>query len=243
MNSGPVGGKYLFYGRLSTMRSGGYRDNSWVEMKSYFLGAVMTDDDMTTQVHLFGGPIGDGLAYYGIPKFAGSDPDLRRENLSYWETDAAGTGYAVKIPRRVQEIENFSQPHAELLHEWRIDGDMTLSNTLFYYTGDGFFDYDASWADTSLLRIGYTWGIPADANPTNTLVRAYVGNRQAGWLPRLTIGSGIHDLTIGAEARLHGSTHWGKIQYAEDLPAGYDPDYHFYSYDGSREIFSLFGTT
>ena len=241
VNSGPVGGTYLFYGRLSMLRSGGYRDNSWVDMKSYFLGAVRADPGMTTQLHLFGGPISDGLAYYGIPKFAGSDPDRRRDNLSYWETDGEGTAYAYKLPRRVQEIENFSQPHAELLHEWRIDDNLTLSNTLFTYTGEGFFDYDASWADTSLLRIGYAYGIPAGVNPSNALVRAYVGNRQAGWLPRLRITSGDHDLTVGAEARIHRSSHWGKIQYAENLPAGFDPDYHFYSYEGSREIFSLYG--
>ncbi len=241
LNSGPVEGRYLFYGRLSTLRSGGYRDNAWVEMRSYFLGAVRTDGRMTTQVHLFGGPIADGLAYYGLPKFAGSDPALRRENLSYWEASGDGSSYAFKAPRRGQEIENFSQPHAELLHEWRIDDHLTVSNTLFHYTGEGFFDYDASWADTSLLRIGYAWGVPADANPSNALVRAGVENRQTGWLPRVRLTAGDHEITAGLEARLHRSTHWGKVRYAENLPAGYDPDYRFYSYEGSREIFSLYG--
>jgi iron complex outermembrane receptor protein len=240
VNSGPVGGRYLFYGRLSVLNSGGYRDNSWVDMKSYFLGAVRTDPGMTTQLHLFGGPIADGLAYYGVPKFAGSDPDLRRQNLSYWETDPGGTAYAFTIPRRVQELENFSQPHAELLNEIRLGDRLTISSTLFYYAGDGFFDYDASWADTSMLRIGYAWGIPADANPANALVRAYVGNRQGGWLPRIRLETGGHDLTAGAEVRLHRSTHWGKVQYAGGLPAGYDPDYHFYEYDGERDILSFF---
>ncbi len=240
VNSGPVDGRYLFYGRLSSLRSGGYRDNAWVEMQSYFLGAVRNDGRMTTQVHLFGGPIADGLAYYGVPKFAGSDPDLRRENLSYWEAAGDGSSYGDRVPRRVQEIENFSQPHIELLHEWRIDDNLTLSNTIFHVTGSGFFDYDASWADTSLLRIGYAWGIPADANPTNALVRAAVENTQTGWLPRVRLIAGDHDLTAGLEARRHRSTHWGKVRYADNLPGGYDPDYQFYSYEGSREILSLY---
>lgn len=239
LNSGPVEGRYLFYGRLSSLRSGGYRDNSWTEMSSWFLGAARTDPGMTTRIHVYGGPIADGLAYTGIPKSAGADPDLRRENLSYWETDAAGE-YTVRVPRRVQEIENFSQPHAEILHEWRLSPRATLSNTLFWFTGEGFFDYDASWADTSLLRIGYGWGIPADENPTNALVRARVGNRQGGWLPRLRLLAGDHDLTLGAELRRHRSERWGKIRFAENLPAGYDPDYEFYAVKGSREIVSLF---
>jgi iron complex outermembrane receptor protein len=241
LNSGPVGGKYLFFGRVSALRSSGYRDNSWVEVTSYFLGGARSDPGMTTRFHLYGGPISDGLAYYGVAKFAGGDPELRRENLSYWEPDAAGTGYAVKVARRPQEIENFSQPHFELLHDWRLSDDVTLSNTLFYFTGEGFFDYDASWADTSMLRIGYDYGIPADANPAGTVVRATVDNRQWGWLPRVALKSGAHDLTLGAEARFHRSVHYGSISYASELPSGYDPAYRFYSYEGARDILSLYG--
>ncbi len=240
VNSGSVAGRYLFYGRLSTIRSGGYRDNSYVEMNSFFIGALRSDPGLTTQVHIFGGPVADGLAYYGLPRFTGSDPDLRRLNLSYWETDSTGTEFAYAAPRRVQEIENFSQPHVEVLSEWRPSPGVTLSNTLFHVRGDGFFDYDASWADTSLLRLGYAYGIPTTTNPADALVRAAVENRQSGWLPRLNIVAGRHDLTLGGELRIHRSTHWGKIRYAANLPPGFDPDYHFYEYDGARDMMSLY---
>jgi iron complex outermembrane receptor protein len=53
--------------------------------------------------------------------------------------------------------------------------------------------------------------------------------------------SGGHDLTLGAEARLHRSTHYGTISYAAGLPPGYDPDYRFYSYEGERDILSAYG--
>ncbi len=117
---------------------------------------------------------------------------------------------------------------------------VTLSNTIFFYEGDGYYDYDASWADTSMLRLGSAYGIPATVNPTNALVRAFVGNRQWGWLPHAEIKSDKSDLTIGAEMRFHRSTHWGKIEFAENLPVGIDPDYHFYEYNGVRDIYSVF---
>ncbi|HLB00125.1 MAG TPA: TonB-dependent receptor [Bacteroidota bacterium] len=240
VNSGPVAERYLFYGRLSTIRSGGYRNNSWVEMNSYFLGAVRSDPGVTTQIHFFGGPISDGLAYYGIPLFAGPDPDLRRRNYSAWETDSAGAAFTFASTRRAQEIENFSQPHFELLNELRLSPRLTISNTFFHYRGDGFFDYDASWADTALLRLGYDYGIPTDANPVDALVRATVENRQSGWLPRVNLIAGGHDLTVGGELRIHRSTHWGKIRYAGELPPGFDPDYHFYEYSGAKDMMSLY---
>lgn len=237
-NSGLVARQYMIYGRLGKITSDGYRTNSWVDLNSYFLGAIRFDKNMTTRFHFFGGPLEDGLAYTGLPKFVNSDPQLRRQNLTGWELAPDGAGYASATPRRAQEAEGFSQPHVELIHEWRLSPSVTLHNTLFYYTGDGYFDYDASWADTTMLRLGSAYGIPANSNPGKTLVRAFVGNRQWGWLPRVEIDHGSGSLTLGAEIRIHRSTHWGKIQYATELPPALDPDYHFYEYNGEKNIFS-----
>jgi iron complex outermembrane receptor protein len=238
--SGLVGGEYMFYGRLGKILSDGYRSGSYVDLSSYFFGAIRLDRNMSTRFHFFGGPIEDGLAYTGLPKFVNGNSRLRRQNFSDWGVDSTGAGYSYVVPRRPQEIENFSQPHYELIHEWRLSPSVTLHNTLFYYSGDGFFDYDASWADTSMLRLGYTYGIPTSSNPANTLVRAFVGNRQWGWLPRVEIDHGNGIFTAGGEFRFHRSTHWGKIEYAEDLPPNFNPDYHFYEYNGVRNIVSLY---
>ena len=126
------------------------------------------------------------------------------------------------------------------MHDWQLSSSVLLHNTLFYYAGNGFFDYDASWADTSMLRIGYNYGIPTNQNPTNTIVEATVENRQWGWLPRVEIDHGGGEVAIGGELRIHRSLHHGTILYAEGLPANYDPDYGFYEYTGKKDIASLF---
>ncbi len=240
--SGLVEGKYMFYGRLGKITSDGYRTNSWVDMNSYFFGAIRFDGNMSTRVHFFGGPIQDGLAYDGLGKFVNGNRVLRRQNVvAGWTADSAGDAYASVQFRRPQETESFSQPHAEIMNDWKLSPSLTLHNTLFYYAGDGYFDYDASWADTSMLRLGSRYGIPVTGNPGNALVRAFVGSTQWGWLPRAEISHGDGDLTVGAEVRVHRSTHWGKIEYAEGLPAGFDPDYHFYEFNGGKDMFSLYG--
>lgn len=240
INSGLIAGKYLLYSKLGKIRSTGYRENSWIDLNSYFIGGVRLDKNMTTRFHFFGGPIADGLVYTGLPKFVNKDKKLRVQNLSYWEVDATASSYSYYSQRRKQEIENFSQPHYELINEWKLTPKLTIANTFFYYTGDGFFDYDASWADTSMLRIGYNYGIPISQNPSNTLVRAFVGNQQVGWLPRLEIEHENGRHTVGAEIRIHRSIHWGKIQFAENLPSNFDPDYHFYEYDGEKDMLSFY---
>ncbi|MBI3363522.1 MAG: TonB-dependent receptor [Ignavibacteriae bacterium] len=201
INSGLIEKQYMLYGRLGKILSDGYRQNSWVELNSYFLGAARFDQNTTTRFHFFGGPLTDGLAYFGLPKFAKDDKKLRRQNLVDWGLDSTGQGFSYAIPRRPQETESFSQPHYELMNEWRVSPTLTLHNTLFYYTGDGYFDYDASWADTSMLRLGTAYGIPTTQNPTNALVRAFVGNKQWGWLPRVEVDHGNGTMTFGAELR------------------------------------------
>lgn len=227
-SSGLIDNRYVVYGRLSKLKSSGYRDQSWSEFNSYFLGAVRYDENMTTQIQFFGGPFEDHLAYYGIPKSDIADGSKRRANPI----------------RRPEEVENFSQPHYELLHEWRLGESVTLNNTIFLVEGEGFFDYDASWADTTMLRLTTQYGFNPTSNPTNTLVRSYVDNTQYGWLPRVTIEYSRGSLTAGAELRRHRAFHWGSIRWAQNLPQNWSSsvtaDYHFYEYHAGKDIASFY---
>ncbi len=240
-NSGLVDNRYMFYGRLGKLSTDGYRDKSWDEINSYFFGIERLDETMTTRIHFYGGPFSDGLVYNGIPKFYNHNISLRRTNYNYFELNGGQDTVTYATNRRPQESEEFSQPHFELLHEWKLTPYITFNNTFFYIQGDGYYDYDGTGLDTSSLHLGNAYGIPASADPTNILVRAFVGNKQWGWLPRLEIDHETGTLTLGAEIRSHHSIHWGKIAYAENLPANFDPDYYIYKYEGRKDIVSLYG--
>ena len=231
INSGMVGGQYQFYGRLSRILSDGYRKNAWSDFSSYFFGAVRYDRTMTTQFNFYGGPVADHLAYYGIAKddaYSGNS-DRRRYNPI----------------QRPEEIENFSQPHYELLHEWQATDDIVLNNALFLVTGNGFFDFDGSWAPYSYFRITGENGFSVPGDPDtlyipNALIRAWVSNVQFGWLPRASIQHQRGTLTVGAELRMHRSEHWGALRWGEQVPAGVSPDYRYYEYKGGKNILSLY---
>ncbi len=238
-SSGLVG-DYAFYGRLSRINSLGYRNHSYAYLNSYFFSAARFDENFSTQVNVFGGPLNDGLVYNGLPKTYIKDFRKRRLNLSYWGYNDNGDSVAYEGIRRKQEVEEFSQPHYEILNDWQITPNLRFLSALFYYTGDGYFDYDGSWADTSMLRLTYEYGFMPIQNPTGTIIRAFVGNKQGGWIPRIIWTQGDNELTAGVEIRIHRSDHWGKIRYAEYLPKNFDPDYKFYSNNGIRDIFSAF---
>lgn len=236
--SGLIDTSYAVAARISRINSRGYRELSDATLNSYFLSAVVLSDDFTTQINMFGGPLEDELVYYGVAKNDIDDPVMRLKNYSYLETDGEGN-VAYGAPRRSQEVENFSQPHYELLNDWAVSESVTVKSSLFYYKGTGFFDFDGSWADAATLQLTPENGFEEGVEPTDAIIRSFVDNDHYGWIPRVELDHDGGILTIGAEIRQHRSEHYGQISYAGGLPSGYDPDYKFYQYDGERDIYSL----
>jgi iron complex outermembrane receptor protein len=238
-SSGLIDNKYSVYAKLGQILSSGYKDGTWVGFKSYFLSAVRYDKNFTTQFNFYGGPLADGLGYTGIAKFAVKDKSLRKKNYSYWEADESG--YSFTLDRRPEEIENFSQPHFELLNEWQINNDLKFNSALFLVLGDGFFDFDGSWSVfyDDYFRLEEN-GFDTSYVPTNALIRAKVENTQYGWIPRFSFNHDNGVLFFGAELRNHKSLHWGSINYAENLPPGVTKEYHYYQYRGGKDIASVF---
>jgi len=230
-NSGLWRNQYIFSARVSRIQSDGYRDRSWVDLKSYFLGAARLGKNSTTRLHFYGGPIEDHLAYYGISKTQAPSRQTRRDNPI----------------RRSDEIENFNQPHLELIHESRLSDRIQINNTLFGVRGYGFFDYDGSWAPMSYFRLTPEYGFRLTGNPEEVyvdslLIRAYVDNKQIGWFPQITWQHSRGDLTFGAELRTHRSQHWGRIQDGDsDLPRAASGEHSGLNYVGRRRYYEYRG--
>lgn len=238
-SSGLVDNKYSFYAKLSQILSSGYRNLSWVKFNAYHFSAIRFDENLTTQINFFGGPISDGLSYTGVAKFAVKDKILRRANYSYWEANE--TSYTYTVNRRPEEIENFSQPHFELLNEYKINDNLKFNSTLFLVIGEGFFDYDGSWSiyydDYFRLKAN---GFDTNYIPTNAIIKATVENKQYGWIPKLRLSHTNGELIVGGELRIHRSNHWGNINYAENLPPNISKDYYYYFYNGAKDIASVY---
>lgn len=238
-SSGLIDKQYSLYAKLSNTLSSGYKDKTWIDFKSFHVSAVRYDKNLTTQINIFGGPVADGLGYTGIAKFAVKDKELRKKNYSYWE--ANGNNYTYTLERRPEEIENFSQPHFELLNEYKFSEDVIFNNALFLVLGDGFFDFDGSWSVyyDDYFRLVENGFDPADV-PANALIRAQVENKQWGWIPRVSIKHNNGNLILGGELRVHNSVHWGSVQYGENLPAGLTPNYRYYYYEGGKDIYTFY---
>lgn len=220
-NSGIIADKFILSLKGTHVTSDGYRDWAWTKFWRYFVGLNYFDSKNNLKLSFFGGPQEDGLAFYGIPKSYNSDEKLRKENFGSF----------------LRDREYLNSPQISLLHDYKINQNLILHNSLFYISGDGYFDFDGTWGTTDYFRIPSSVVIPSDL-----IMRAYVNNDQLGWLPRIEYLHSDGRTILGAEIRAHRSIHWGRIQSGSGIPAEFvgDSDYHFYEYYGGKNIFSTY---
>ncbi len=220
--SGLLANHLAFMLRVSNTESDGYRSWSWSKFWRFYFSGVYFDSRQSFKLNLFGGPQEDGLAFYGIPKNYNDDKTLRKYNYGEVSSDR----------------EFLTSPQVSFSHDYFIDKKLKLNNTLFYFSGDGFFDFDASWGTNDYFRLD-----PAITIPSDVIMRAFVDNDQYGWLPRLDFDFGKYKGSAGLEVRTHRSQHWGRIEKGSGLPdevKGEKGDKRFYDYKGGKDILSLF---
>lgn len=247
VNTGRLNDRYVAYGRFSRLLSDGYRDWSWSKYYRYFAGISRYGDNSTLTLQSYGGPQNDGLAYYGIPKPANDDPVERRGNPGARDQD-------VPYFEHRGPVEQFHQPHVELLHNWQISSNTTLDQSIFWIKGEGYFDYSVNFRSPEFLRLPrdlpglspeeYSQPLFSALPSADVKMRGYLDQHQMGWLPKVTWKDGDRTLTVGTEARLHRSLRWGRIQQANavisDSLVGGDSDRRFYSFRGEKVIGSAF---
>ncbi|MCC6549206.1 MAG: TonB-dependent receptor [Ignavibacteriaceae bacterium] len=241
--SGIFNNKSSLYVKFSQITSSGYRDKSFAKLSSYYLSYQQFDENLVSQINVYGGVLEDGLVYTGLPKFVVQDKNLRRKNYSYWESDNKQFTWITE--RRAGEIENFSQPHYELLNEYQFSDNLKINSALFLVTGSGFYDYDASWAPLSYFRAAGIPGFSSMIDPDtiyspNGIIRAMVENVQYGWIPRVSYKHTDGEFISGLELRRHNSLHWGSLRYGDNLPAGIPQEWKYYSYRGGKDIVNFF---
>jgi len=209
--------------RYSRVSSDGYRNLSWAEMWNYSASVIRYGERSTLRINLFGGPEETHLAFEGIPKAyldgemtGDSRRDRRHNPLEY-----------------PNEIDQFFQPHYQLVHTWQANENIALQNTLFFFSGDGYFQQfkeDRWFPEYGLPQF---YGPGGEIIETTDLVRRReVDEWDVGWIPNIEWrhGGGRGSLQTGAAIRLHNGRHFGSVQWAQYYPPDLPPDHRYYDY-------------
>jgi iron complex outermembrane receptor protein len=223
-DSGLINERWAATFRYSRVQSDGYRDQSWAEMWNYYASIVRYGNKTTTRINLFGGPEKTHLAYEGVPK-------------AYLDGEITGDQ---RVDRRYNpleypgEIDEFFQPHYQLIHSWQMNEQLVFQNTFFYFTGDGYFQQfkrDRWFPEYGLEPFPGPGGEIIDT--TDLVRRREVTEWDGGWIPNLqwSHSGGRGSLQVGAAIRLHSGRHVGTVQWAQYYPPDLAPDHRYYDYE------------
>ncbi len=219
--SGLLDGTWALSARYSRVSTDGYRDQSWAEMWNSYLSLARLGERSRLRINVFGGPERTHLAYAGVP----------RDVL-----DGGLTGDAER-DRRFNpltfpgEIDTFTQPHYQVVHELSAGGGWELEQTLYYFEGEGHYEQFRS------RRRLKEYNLPDVVLPDGSVVtrsdlvrRRTVDEWDAGWVPTLTWRRGTFEVAASGEVRIHDARHWGEVRWAQFYPAGIEPNRRYYDY-------------
>jgi iron complex outermembrane receptor protein len=253
--SGLLDNTYAITGRYSRIVSEGYREQSWSRLWSYQLSLARLDPWITTRLNFYGGPENLHLAYYAVDRsyldgrYSG-DPDKdRRFNPLTWRN----------------ETDNFFEPHYELIQDVKLNERSSLTSSLFYFPGKGYYDDFPYGPQSFATRHLPSYYVPSDTlyptayyqtdstgapelQPNGQFLvtgsdmtqRLWVRNQHYGWVPRARVSHGKGELTLGGEWREHTGRHWGELTWSAALPPGTEPNHVFYDYTGRVNVISAF---
>ncbi|MBK7142154.1 MAG: TonB-dependent receptor [bacterium] len=225
--SGLIDGRWAFAGRFSRQNSSGYRHNSWYEGWAYYFSLARLTPKSTTDLQIYGGPMRMHLAYYGTPREV-LKVDRRTNYLSY-----------------DNETDNFNQPHYQLHNVFEVNDKVTLTNTLYYIRGKGYYEQlkqSAAYSDYNIrsdqVNTDTLTGEPFESG--NIARQIWVAKDQYGWNPRLDIDHAAGRHSVGGSFYYFRSDHWGQVIFAENVNSTLSPGHRFYQYFGDKYVGSLY---
>lgn len=223
LHSGLINHSYAIAARFSKVQSDGYRENAAVDLWSYFLSAARYGLRTTTKLNVYGGAEVTHAAWEASA-----------------ESDLAGNHRHNPIQYK-NAIDNFQQPHYELLHEWKISPNLTFANTLFYIHGKGY--YESFKSGKKLTDFGFEPFYLADSTfikRTDLVRQKWVEKNHLGWISRLDWEHKNGTLTFGGDFYTFSSNHWGNVLWAANLPVNAAPQHTYYRYTGDKNVGSVF---
>lgn len=208
--------------RFSLLGSEGYRDNSDTELHSYYANVSRLGERSVTEINFYGGNEVTHAAWY-----ASCEEDLTENHQHNPITYD-------------NEIDDFSQPHLEIHHNYRLTEQMDMKNSLFYIYGDGLYEQLKEGRDL------WEYGLAEEPESIESdLIRQkMVTKNQVGWVGQFNWDHLKGNLTIGSYLSHFESNHWGEIKelLSDEAVNQFKPGFKYYQYKGQKQYLSLFAS-
>lgn len=232
-STGTFSDYFEFAGRASVIKSDGYIDRAFSDLKSYYLHGAFHKNNTLIKVMAFGGAQTTYQAWNGL-----EDPEKlqndRTFNPSGMFTDTDGT-----IRFYDNEVDNYDQNHYQVLWNQKYDGNWSSNMSLNYTRGLGYFEQykeNQKFSDYGLMPI------PAGndtINRTDLIRRRWLDNHFIAANANVTYRKDDLEVSAGGYFGHYQGDHYGEIIWARFASDSEIRDNYYFG-DSRKQELSVF---
>lgn len=222
-STGRISDHFELSGRVSKIKSDGYIDRAWADMKSYFLQGAYQDEQRIIKAIAFGGNQQTYQAWNGL-----EDKDKLENDRTYntsgemYDKDGNFIGFYKN------ETDNYEQNHYQLHWNERLNYNWT-ANLAFHYTkGDG--HYESYKGKQKLSDYGIA---PVEINGelikrTDLIRQKWLDNHFYGTVFSAQYKKEQWNLILGGGYNKYEGDHFGNVIWTREIPLdAYVTQYYF----------------
>lgn len=224
--------KFTFSGRLSQIKSDGYIDRAFSDLKSYFLQGTFKDGGTFIKALSFGGNNITYQAWYGIDRETLKTD--RTFNPSGIYTDENGNTQFYD-----NEVDNYKQDHYQLHWNQRLDQNWSTNLSLNYTYGRGYFEQYKENADLAFHEIG-TISIGNETIEESDLIRRrWLDNDYYVINGTVNYSDSQFDFTSGLFYSYYTNDHFGEVIWSRFAGDSEIRDNYYFG-NGTKKEFTAF---
>ncbi len=222
LGTGLVNNKFSLDARLSQVKSDGYMDNAFSDLKSFYVSGAWYGEKSFLRANVFSGKEKTYQAWNGVPE------ELLKTNRTYNEFDYE------------DQTDNYTQTHYQLLYSNQLSSKLLLNGALHYTRGLGYYEEyedDAAFADYVLDPVV----VGEETIETTDLVRRrWLDNNFYGFTYSLNYRpTNLLNLTLGGAYNEYKGDHYGEViwaTYSSNLNLGDK----YYLNDATKKDFNIY---
>ena len=215
-----IANRWMLNARFTKVNSDGFLYRTKSDLYSYYGDIGWYGKKTHVILRAFGGAESTGMGWEGVDYNTayGIDGADRRYNPAgeYTVPAANGSDSVVYYPH---QTDNYAQQHAQLTVNHRFTPKWSLTATLHYTHGGGYYE------QYKKKKYSY-WGL-SDSGKTYGLYMKHLNNHYAGFITSAKYLSEQADVQIGVAGNNYYGQHWGILDYlakpsAQPLPVHYE---------------------
>ena len=233
LGTGLLNGKWNFTGRISKIKSDGYIDRAWSNLKSaYFSGGYYGRKDMIKAVVMIGKER-TYQAWYGVPK------DSLKTNRTYNPAGAMYDHNGNLLGYYDNQTDNYEQDYYQLHYAHMFNEYMNFTSAVFFTKGKGY--YESYKNNQKFSKYGLQDFIIGNdtITRTNLIRQKWLDNNFYGANMAFNYEKNKMNFNIGTGWNQYDGDHYGKVIWAEYFRPE-DLGKNWYFNNGTKNDFNIF---